>query len=161
RAEQSAAPSGDSIETRVFVASTVPYPARCDAPSQGALTTYHQAIQDALRDEMDRHDDLVLIGEDVGISNGAFKITNGFSKRYDQIDWSGTWPTKKPFVQRRVIDAPIAEAGFCGLALGALTGGLRTVVEFQYADFASEAFKMIVNYAATEAARGNGPLPIV
>lgn len=106
---------------------------------------------------MDRHENLFIIGEDVGISNGAFKITDGFSKRYDKIDWSEYWQRDEPFVQRRVIDAPIAEAGFFGL--GAVTNGLRAVVAFQYADFASEAFKMIVNYGATETVRGMGPLP--
>ena len=60
-----------------------------------------------------------------------------------------------------MIDAPLAESGFTGLALGAVLNGLRAVVEFQYADFASEAFKMIVNYAATQTVRRMGPVPIV
>ena len=90
--------------------STAPYRPRVDPPEAGAHITYHQAIQDALREEMDRHDELFIIGEDVGISNGAFKITEGFSKRYDKIDWSKYWQTGEPFVQRRVVDAPLGEA---------------------------------------------------
>ena len=160
-AEQSPPASGDDIEGRVFVPSTAPFGPLTDPPADGIRISYHQAIQDALREEMDRHEDLFIIGEDIGISDGAFKITAGFSKRYDQVDWGEHWQTNGSFLQRRVIDAPLAEAGFCGLALGALAGGLRAIVEFQYADFASEAFKMIVNYAATETVRGMGPLPIV
>jgi pyruvate/2-oxoglutarate/acetoin dehydrogenase E1 component/TPP-dependent pyruvate/acetoin dehydrogenase alpha subunit len=160
-AEQSPAATDDDIEARVFVSSSMPFPEQIDPPPDGAHVSYHQAIQDALREEMDRDPNLFIIGEDIGISNGAFKVTDGFSKRYDQIDWADYWKTTKPVRQRRVIDAPIGEAGFCGLALGAVTNGLRAVVEFQYADFASEAFKMIVNYAATQTPRGMGPLPIV
>jgi pyruvate dehydrogenase E1 component beta subunit len=61
---------------------------------------------------MDRDPSLFIIGEDVGISNGAFKITEGLSKRYDKVDWKDYWKSKEPFPERRVIDAPIAEAGF-------------------------------------------------
>ena len=161
RTEQSPAATDDDIESRVFVRTSMPYPARVDPPEDGVHVSYHQAIQDALRDEMDRNLDLFIIGEDVGISNGAFKVTEGFSKRYDKLEWADQWKTDETFRQRRVIDAPISEAGFCGLALGAVGDGLRAVVEFQYADFASEAFKMLVNYAATQTARDNGPLPIV
>ena len=160
-AEQSPAATDDDIEARVFVPSSVPYTPLADPPEDGVRLSYHRAIQDALREEMDRDPDLFIIGEDVGISNGAFKVTEGFSKRYDKIDWADYWKTDDAFRQRRVIDAPIGEAGFCGLALGAVADGLRVVVEFQYADFASEAFKMIVNYAATQTVRGTGPLPIV
>ena len=160
-AEQSPAATDDDIEARVFVPASMPYTERVNPPSEGAHVSYHQAIQDALREEMDRDPKLFIIGEDVGISNGAFKVTDGFSKRYDQLDWADYWNTTELPRQQRVIDAPIAEAGFCGLALGAVTNGLRAIVEFQYADFASEAFKMIVNYAATQAPRGMGPLPVV
>jgi pyruvate/2-oxoglutarate/acetoin dehydrogenase E1 component len=132
-----------------------------DLPSDTTKSTYHQAIHDALAEALDRDANLFLIGEDIGLSNGAFKITEGFSRRYDQIDWPRCWNSGRRPVQRRVIDAPLGEAGFCGLALGAVQAGLRAIVEFQYADFASEAFKMIVNYAATQTARGMGPLPIV
>jgi pyruvate/2-oxoglutarate/acetoin dehydrogenase E1 component len=97
----------------------------------------------------------------LAFSDGAFKITEGLSKHFDGIEWRDFWNTSERFPQRRVIDAPIAEAGFCGLALGACLAGLKAVVEFQYADFSSEAFKMIVNYAATQTVRKMGPVPIV
>jgi 2-oxoisovalerate dehydrogenase E1 component len=160
-AEASPAATDDNIEARVFLPSTMPYAPQIEPPAEGVRVSYHQAIQDALREEMDRDPNLFIIGEDVGVSNGAFKVTEGFSKRYDKLDWGASWNASEPIRQRRVVDAPIGEAGFCGLALGAVTNGLRAIVEFQYADFASDAFKMIVNYAATQAARGMGPLPLV
>ena len=161
QAEQSAHPSGENLTVNVFTPS--PYhPNDLSEPSgHGVHITYHQAIREALQEEMEADDSLFIIGEDIGISDGAFKITEGFSKTFDGLDWNDAWKSDLHFQQRRVIDAPIAEAGFTGLAIGAVTAGLRAVVEFQYADFSSEAFKMLVNYAATETARGMGPLPIV
>ena len=156
-AETGAAPDASDIVSRVFAPSPVYSNATEQPAAEGSRITYHQAIHDALQEEMDHDPNLFIIGEDVGISNGAFKITEGFSKRFDHIDWQDYWRRKAPFPQRRVIDAPIAEAGFTGLALGAVQCGLRAVVEYQYADFASEAFKMIVNYAATQTVRGGGP----
>jgi 2-oxoisovalerate dehydrogenase E1 component beta subunit len=163
-AEAGAAPESHDIEAQVFAFNGAPPPT---IEHSQVLTTatshvsYHRGIHDALQEEMDRDDNLFLIGEDIGISDGAFKITEGFSKRYDRLNWEEHWDTANPFRQRRVIDAPLAEAGFTGLALGAVLAGLRAVVEFQYADFSSEAFKMIVNYAATQNVRGMGPVPIV
>jgi 2-oxoisovalerate dehydrogenase E1 component len=178
-AEAAAQPDASDIEARVFVSSNVEHAPSTEpagpveeAPravpdkaheraASGSRITYHRAIHDALGEEMERDPKLFLIGEDIGISGGAFKITEGFSKRFDGLDWSQSWNTSRRFVERRVIDAPIAESGFTGLALGAVLTGLRSVVEFQYADFASEAFKMIVNYAATQTVRGMGPVPVV
>jgi 2-oxoisovalerate dehydrogenase E1 component len=160
-AEAGDVPAPSDIEAEIFVPTTFA-PVFLDTPTNdGQHLAYHAAITAALREEMDRDASVFIIGEDVGISNGAFKITEGFSKRYDHIDWNDYWATREPIPQRRVIDAPLAEAGFCGLALGAALNGLRPVVEFQYADFASEAFKMIVNYAATQTVRKMGPVPIV
>jgi 2-oxoisovalerate dehydrogenase E1 component len=159
-AEAGPTPTAEDIEAGVF--QTSPTPATSAViPSGGEATYYHRAIHDGLQEEMDRDPTLFLIGEDIGISDGAFKITEGFSKRYDGLDWNDYWNTDVTFAQRRVLDAPIAEAGFSGLALGAVLAGLRAVVEFQYADFASEAFKMIVNYTATQTVRRMGPVPIV
>jgi 2-oxoisovalerate dehydrogenase E1 component len=159
-AENSSPVAGHNITARVFVPSA---PSAASESSSGSAKkfTYHQAIRDTLAELMDADPNLFMIGEDIGLSNGAFKITEGFLQRYDQIDWPRCWQSKAPLTERRVIDAPLAEAGFCGLALGAVQAGLRAIVEFQYADFSSEAFKMIVNYAATQAARGMGPLPII
>lgn len=160
-AEQSPAPDASNIQSRVFFPSPSQSVSFTESTGKGSTITYHQAIQDALREEMDSNPDLFIVGEDIGISNGAFKITEGFSQRYDKVDWNEFWKNNSPIRQRRVIDAPIAEAGFTGMALGAALNGLKAVVEFQYADFASEAFKMLVNYAACETVRGVGPLPIV
>lgn len=160
-AEQCAAPNADDIESCVFAPSAVFGPSLVDAPRDGAHITYHRAIHDALREELQRDPSLFIIGEDIGVSNGAFKITDGFSREFDGLEWKTDWTAEDRPRQRRVIDAPISEAGFCGLAAGAVLQGLRAVVEFQYADFASEAFKMIVNYAATQQVRGMGPVPIV
>lgn len=160
-AEEGPRPTGSDIEEHVFVPSAVYGRALESALEGGTRITYHKAIGDALREELDANPDLFLIGEDIGISNGAFKITEGFSRKYDGIDWMDYWRTRQRFPQRRIIDAPLAEAGFTGLALGAVLNGLRAVIEFQYADFSSEAFKMIVNYAATQTVRGMGPVPVV
>jgi 2-oxoisovalerate dehydrogenase E1 component len=160
-AEAGPAPNPDDIEARVFVASPTDPATVVTPPTTGETVQYYRAIHDGLQEEMDRDPMLFLVGEDIGISDGAFKITEGFSKRYDNLDWNDYWDNHKRFAQRRVLDAPIAEAGFSGLALGAVLAGLRAVVEFQYADFASEAFKMIVNYAATQTVRGMGPVPVV
>jgi hypothetical protein len=160
-AETDAAPVAHDIERSVFV-PVVSGPESAGAPPvDGSHVPYYRAIHDGLQEEMDRDPTLFIIGEDVGISGGAFKITEGFSKRYDHLDWKDYWDAKEPFVQRRIIDAPVAEAGFTGLALGATLAGLRAVVEFQYADFSSEAFKMLVNYAATQTVRQMGPVPVV
>lgn len=162
-AEAGRAPDSTALTAKVFVSTSVAVPGEVVEPvaGEGAHMPYYRAIQDALREELDRDPDLFLIGEDIGVSGGAFKVTEGFSRRYDQIDWPAAWLCTGPVRQRRIIDAPIAEAGFTGLALGAVLSGLRAVVEFQYADFASEAFKMIVNYAATQAVRDMGPVPVV
>ena len=160
-AEQCPMPDASDIRQRVFAPSVVFGRSLEDPPQTGTRMTYHRAIRDALQEEMDRDPLLFMIGEDIGVSNGAFKITEGFTARYDGIAWRDFWQSGETFPQRRVIDAPIAEAGFCGLALGAVLEGLRAVVEFQYADFASEAFKMLVNYAATQTVRRMGPVPVV
>ncbi len=160
-AEASPVPSGEGLANRVYVSSPIHQNPLYEAPSQGVHITYHQAIREALDEEMTRDENLFLIGEDIGISDGAFKVTEGLSRKFDGLDWNDHWKSDLHFAQRRVIDAPISEAGFSGLAIGAVLSGLRAVVEFQYADFSSEAFKMLVNYAATETARGMGPLPIV
>jgi 2-oxoisovalerate dehydrogenase E1 component len=162
KTEQSPGPDPVDIEAKVFTPSPVHANAVSAPPKTGRTITYHQGIREGLMEELDRDPSVFMIGEDIGVSNGAFKISEGFSKRYDDLDWNASWKNKDaPFKQRRIIDSPIAEAGFVGLALGAVLTGLKPVVEFQYADFASEAFKMIVNYAATQTVREMGPVGIV
>lgn len=159
------APLADSTDfgNKIFVPSPK-HPNELLLPPQQSpdkKITYHEAISEALNEILENDPDVFLIGEDIGISNGAFKITAGLSKKFDGIDWQEWWQKKERPAQRRVIDAPLAEAGFCGLALGSLLIGLKAIVEFQYADFSSEAFKMIVNYAATQNIKNMGPLHIV
>lgn len=107
--------------------------------------TYLEAISQALMSEMDADPDVFLIGEDVGQFGGAFKVTKGFLER---------------FGARRVVDTPIAETGFTGLAAGAALVGLRPVVEFQFADFISCAFDPIVNVLARHHYRTGDPMPV-
>jgi 2-oxoisovalerate dehydrogenase E1 component beta subunit len=110
------------------------------------VVTYLDAISQALREEMRRDADVILLGEDIAVFGGAFKITRGF---FDE------------FGAARVIDTPIAESGFVGAACGAAIEGLRPVVEFQFADFIACAFDQIVNYAAKAYYRWGTPVPVV
>jgi 2-oxoisovalerate dehydrogenase E1 component beta subunit len=111
-----------------------------------AVVTYLDAISAALREEMRRDPDVILLGEDIGVFGGAFKITRGFLDEFGPA---------------RVIDTPIAESGFVGAATAAAIEGLRPVVEFQFADFIACAFDQIVNYAAKVYYRWGMPVPLV
>lgn len=111
-----------------------------------ALMTYLEAIRQALREEMRRDPAVFLMGEDIGVFGGAFKITRGFIEE---------------FGRERVIDTPISESGFVGAACGAAIMGFRPVVEFQFADFIACAFDQIVNFAAKCYYRWGIPVPVV
>jgi 2-oxoisovalerate dehydrogenase E1 component beta subunit len=111
-----------------------------------SVRTYLEAISDALREEMRRDPDVILMGEDIAVFGGAFKVTRGFLDE---------------FGPDRVIDTPISESGFVGAACGAAIEGLRPVVEFQFADFIACAFDQIVNYAAKAYYRWGTPVPVV
>jgi 2-oxoisovalerate dehydrogenase E1 component beta subunit len=113
---------------------------------RGEPVTFLEAISEALAEEMLRDDRVFLMGEDIGVYGGAFKVTRGFLER---------------FGEERVIDTPIAEGGFTGAAAGAAHMGLRPVVEMQFMDFISPAYDVITNYIATSLYRGAGPLPLV
>ena len=108
--------------------------------------TYLQAISNGLRDEMRRDPNVFVLGEDIGVFGGAFKITQGFLEE---------------FGPDRVIDTPISESGFVGAACAAATVGFRPVVEFQFIDFIACAFDQIVNYAAKCYYRWGIPMPVV
>jgi 2-oxoisovalerate dehydrogenase E1 component beta subunit len=112
---------------------------------QSSEVTYLDAVSQALGAEMDADENVFVIGEDVGQFGGAFKVTKGFLERYGQ---------------RRVVDTPIAESGFTGLAAGAALKGLRPVVEFQFADFISAAFDQIINVVARHHYRTGDAMPI-
>ena len=112
----------------------------------GEAVTFLEAISEGLFEEMVADDTVFLIGEDIGVYGGAFKVTRGF------LDYFG---------EKRVIDTPIVEGGFTGAAAGAAHMGLRPVVEMQFMDFISPAYDVITNYIATSLYRGSGPLPLV
>ena len=108
--------------------------------------TYLQAISSALRGEMRRDPNVFILGEDIAVFGGAFKITQGFLDEFGPA---------------RVIDTPISESGFVGAACAAATTGFRPVVEFQFIDFIACAFDQIVNYAAKCYYRWGVSVPIV
>ncbi len=98
-----------------------------------ALITYREALNQALREEMQRDPDIFLMGEEVGAYQGAYKVSRGLLEEF------GEW---------RVRDVPIAELGFTGLGVGAAMVGLRPVIEFMTWSFALLAIDGIVNAAA-------------
>lgn len=112
----------------------------------GQAVTYLEAISQALDEEMARDPRVFLMGEDIGPYGGAFRITEGFQKKY------GEW---------RVLDTPLSESGFVGAAIGAAMMGLRPVVEMQFADFISCAFDQITEVAAKNHYRWGAPVPLV
>jgi len=116
-------------------------------PPKDAATdvTYLDAVGQALMAEMEADEAVFIIGEDVGQFGGAFKVTKGFLEK---------------FGERRVVDTPMAESGFTGLAAGAALNGLRPVVEYQFADFISCAFDQIVNVIARHRYRTGDAMPI-
>lgn len=113
-----------------------------------AVLSFREALNEALREEMDRDDSIFIIGEEVGEYDGAYKVTKGL------LDAYGEW---------RVRDAPIAELGFAGLGVGAAMAGLRPVVEFMTWNFALLAMDEVINAAAKmyQMSGGQYHVPIV
>jgi 2-oxoisovalerate dehydrogenase E1 component beta subunit len=109
-------------------------------------TTYLEAIRQGIWEEMERDPNVFLLGEDIGVYGGAFKITAGMIER---------------FGEKRVVDTPLAESAIVGAAIGASFLGLRPVAEMQFSDFITCAFDQIVNFAAKCRYRWNAPVPIV
>src|SRR6478735_4005987 len=110
--------------------------------------TVREALRDAMAEEMRRDDDVFLMGEEVAEYQGAYKISQGL------LDEFGA---------RRVIDTPITEHGFAGLAVGAAFAGLRPIVEFMTFNFALQAIDQIINSAAKTRYMSGGQMscPIV
>src|SRR5690348_2183687 len=110
--------------------------------------TYRDALNQALREEMQRDADVFLMGEEVGVYQGAYKVSRGLLEE---------------FGPKRVVDTPIAELGFAGIGVGAAMGGLRPVMEFMTWNFAVLALDQIVNSAAKMLYMSGGQLrmPIV
>src|SRR5438128_3597541 len=94
--------------------------------------TYLRAISDGLRTEMRDDERVLLMGEDIGVFGGAFKVTDGFIEE---------------FGADRVMDTPLAESGIVGTAVGVAAVGMRPVCEMQFADFISCGFDQLVNVA--------------
>jgi pyruvate dehydrogenase E1 component beta subunit len=95
--------------------------------------TYREALNQALSEEMERDDRVMLMGEEVAEYDGAYKVSQGLLKK---------------FGPKRIVDTPISETGFSGLAIGAAMYGLRPVVEFMTWSFSLVAYDQIVNNAA-------------
>src|SRR3954471_19827944 len=110
-----------------------------------ATLTYRDALNQALREEMQRDPNVVLMGEEVGVYQGAYKVSRGLLEE---------------FGPKRVVDTPIAELGFAGIGVGAAMGGLRPVVEFMTWNFALLALDQIVNSAAKMLYMSGGQIPI-
>jgi 2-oxoisovalerate dehydrogenase E1 component beta subunit len=108
--------------------------------------TYLQAISDGLREEMRRDERVFLMGEDVGVYGGAFKVSLGFQEEF------GPW---------RVLDMPLSETAIVAGATGAAMMGMRPVCEMQFADFISCAWDHLVTVAAKQRWRAGTPVPIV
>ena len=110
--------------------------------------TYRDALNQALREEMQRDPSVFLMGEEVGVYQGAYKVSRGLLEE---------------FGAQRVVDTPIAELGFAGIGVGAAMAGLRPVIEFMTWNFALLALDQIVNAAAKMLYMSGGQLrmPIV
>lgn len=111
-----------------------------------AEVTYLEALRQGLWEEMERDERVFILGEDIGIYGGAFKVTEGFYQR---------------FGPERVIDTPISEAAIVGAAAGAAHMGLRPVAEMQFMDFIACAYDILTNYVATARYRARLSTPIV
>ncbi len=111
-----------------------------------AVMTYLEAIRRGLLEEMEADESVFILGEDVGVYGGAFKVTEGFHEK---------------FGPGRVIDTPISEAAIVGAAMGASLNGMRPVAEMQFIDFIACAFNQLTNMIAGSRWRWGVPVPIV
>ncbi len=110
-----------------------------------AEITYREALNQALAEEMERDPDVFLMGEEVGVYNGAYKVSKGLLDRFGEM---------------RVVDTPITELGFTGLGVGSAMVGLRPVIEFMTYNFSILAFDQVVNSAAKLLSMSGGQFPI-
>ena len=113
-----------------------------------AIITYRDALNHALREEMQRDDRVFIMGEEVGIYQGAYKVSKGLLQEFGEM---------------RVVDTPITELGFAGVGVGAAMVGLRPVIEFMTWNFALLALDQVVNSAAKMLSMSGGQfnIPIV
>src|ERR1700747_1672911 len=96
------------------------------------LITYREALKNAFAEEIERDENVLILGEDVAQYNGAYKVTESLWKK---------------FGDKRIVDTPISEAGFVGMGIGASMLGLRPVIELMFWSFAYVAFDQIINNA--------------
>jgi len=113
-----------------------------------AIITYRDALNQALREEMHRDDRVFLMGEEVAVYQGAYKVSKGLLQEFGEM---------------RVVDTPITELGFAGVGVGAAMCGLRPVIEFMTWNFALLAIDQVVNVAAKMLYMSGGqfPMPMV
>src|SRR3712207_1585196 len=97
------------------------------------VITYRDALNQAHREEMQRDDRVFLMGEEVGVYQGAYKVSRGLLQEFGEM---------------RVVDTPITELGFAGVGVGAAMVGLRPIIEFMTWNFALLALDQVVNSAA-------------
>ncbi len=109
------------------------------------VLTYRDALNQALREEMQRDDRVFLMGEEVGVYQGAYKVSKGLLQE---------------FGEQRVVDTPITELGFAGVGVGAAMAGLRPVIEFMTWNFAVLALDQVVNAAAKMLYMSGGQFPM-
>lgn len=107
--------------------------------------TLVQAINSALAQEMERDDRVVILGEDVGLNGGVFRVTEGLQAR---------------FGKDRVVDTPLDESGIIGTAIGLAIGGMRPVPEIQFDGFLGPAYDQLVNHAARMRTRTRGAIAV-
>jgi pyruvate dehydrogenase E1 component beta subunit len=110
-----------------------------------AVMTYRQALHDTLREELLRDEDVYLMGEEIGVFEGSYKITAGLLAE---------------FGPKRVVDTPISEEGFVGAAIGAAMLGLRPVVEIMTINFSILALDQLVNHGAKIYGMFGGQTPV-
>ncbi len=113
-----------------------------------AVITYRDALNMALREEMQRDDRVFLMGEEVAVYQGAYKVSKGLLQEFGEM---------------RVVDTPITELGFAGVGVGAAMAGLRPIIEFMTWNFALLALDQVVNAAAKMLYMSGGqfPMPMV
>jgi 2-oxoisovalerate dehydrogenase E1 component beta subunit len=111
-----------------------------------AMLTYLEAIRQGLWEEMERDPSVFMMGEDIGVFGGAFKVTAGLLEK---------------FGEDRVIDTPICESAIVGAAIGAALMGMRPVVEMQFMDFITSGFDQVINMAAKLHYRWGPAVPMV
>ncbi len=136
------------VATVPATVASAPAVAEIPAGTPMVITTVREALRDAMAEEMRRDGDVFVMGEEVAEYQGAYKITQGLLQE---------------FGPRRVVDTPITEHGFAGMAVGAAMTGLRPIVEFMTFNFAMQAIDHLINSAAKTLYMSGGQMgaPIV